>query len=113
MISSHTDGNHGLDLEHHFQAASTVLYANTSVLTEKTMSIANQLTYFDAMVTPVACLASGHHKIYKQVPRKISQVGHQIPQTRAHHCGPSWELQLVCSMARHPPRVERTRVGMC
>ena len=42
-----------------------------------------------------------------------SQVGRQIPQTRARHCGPSWRLRLVCSMAPHPSRVERTRFGMC
>ena len=42
-----------------------------------------------------------------------SQVGRQIPQTRARHCGPSWRLRLVCSVAPHPSRVERTRFGMC
>ena len=53
MISTHTDGSHGLDLEHHFQAASRAFYANNSILSDKTMSIAQRLVYFDAMVTPV------------------------------------------------------------
>ena len=71
MISTHTDGSHGLDLEHHLQAASRVFYANKSILFDKSVSIAQRLAYFDAMVTPVACFASGHRKIYKQDLRKL------------------------------------------
>ena len=71
MISTHTDGSHGLDLEHHLQAASRAFYANKSILSDKRVSIAQRLAYFDAMVTPVACFASGHRKIYKQDLRKL------------------------------------------
>ena len=71
MISTHTDGSHGLDLEHHLQAASRAFYANKSILSDKSVSIAQRLAYFDAMVTPVACFASGHRKIYKQDLRKL------------------------------------------
>ena len=71
MVSTHTDGSHGLDLEHHLQAASRAFHANKSILYGKSLSIAQQLAYFDAMVTPVACLPSGHRKIYKQDLRKL------------------------------------------
>ena len=71
MISTHTDGSHGLDLEHHLQAASRAFFANKSILSDKSVSIAQRLAYFDAMVTPVACFASGHRKIYKQDLRKL------------------------------------------
>ena len=43
---------------------------------------------------------------------RSSQIGHQSPQARARHCGSSWRLGVVCPMARHPSRVERTHVGM-
>ena len=103
MISTHTDGSHGLDLEHHLQAAARAFYANKSILFDKSVSIAQRLAYFDAMVSwPSQNLQTGP-----------SQFGRQIPQTRAHHCGPSWRLRLVCSMAAHPSRVERTHFGMC
>ena len=38
---------------------------------DKSVSIAQRLAYFDAMVTPVACFASGHRRIYKQDLRKL------------------------------------------
>ena len=72
MISTRTDGNHGLDLEHHLQAASRAFYANKSILSDKSVSIAQGLAYyFDALVTPVACFASGHRKINTQDLRKL------------------------------------------
>ena len=49
----------------------SVFYANKSILSDKSVSIAQRLAYFDAMVTPVACFASGHRKIYKQDLRKL------------------------------------------
>ena len=42
----------------------------------------------------------------------LSQVGHQSPQTRAHHCGPAWRFRLVYSIARHLSQVE-ARVLEC
>ena len=71
MINTHTDGSHGLDLEHHLQAASRVFCSIKSILCGNSVSIAQQLAYSDAMVTPVVCLASGHRKIYKQDLRKL------------------------------------------
>ena len=46
-------------------------YTNKSMLCDKSVSISQRLAYFDAMVTPVACLAGGHRKIYKQDLREI------------------------------------------
>ena len=71
VISTHTDGSHGLDLEHHLQGASRAFCANKSILSDKSVSIAQRLAYFDGMVTPVACFASGHRKIYNQDLRKL------------------------------------------
>ena len=53
MISTHTDGSHGLDLEYHLPVASRAFYANKPILSDKSVSIAQRLAYFDAMVTPV------------------------------------------------------------
>ena len=53
------------------KAASRAFYANKLILSHKSVSIAQRLAYFDAMVTPVACFASGHRKIYKQDLRKL------------------------------------------
>ena len=66
MRSTQTDGSHGLDLEHHLHPASRAFYANKSILCAKSVSISHRLADFDAMVTPVACFAGGHRKIYKQ-----------------------------------------------
>ena len=108
MISTHTDGSHGLDLEHHLQAASSTFYESKSCSSDKSVSIAQRLVYFDAIYTsnlfckwPSQNLQTGP-----------SQVGRRIPQTRAHHCGPSWRLRLVYSIAPHPSRVH-ARASEC
>ncbi len=41
----------------------------------------------------------------------FAQVGHQITQACANHCGSVRRFTLVCPMARHPSRVEYRRVG--
>ena len=71
LSDKHPHGSHGHDLEHHLQAASRIFFAIKSILFDKSVSIAQRLAYFDAMVTPVACFASGHRKIYKQDLRKL------------------------------------------
>ena len=71
MISTHTDGSHGLDLEHLLQAASRASYGNKPILSDKSVSISERLVYFDAMVTSVACFAGGHRNIYKTRSRKL------------------------------------------
>ena len=43
MISKHTDGSHGLDLEHHLQAASWVFYANRQILSDMNVLHTNEL----------------------------------------------------------------------
>ena len=57
MISTPTQGGHGLDPEHEPQAASSAFYAN-------------------------------------------------------RHCESAWQFGLVCPMARHLARLERTRIGI-
>ena len=52
MRSKHTDGSRGLDLDHHLQAASRVVYAKKKILSEKGVSIAQGSARFDVMVTP-------------------------------------------------------------
>lgn len=42
-----------LQLEHHLPAASKVVYANSSILCDRTLSTAQQLVHFEVMVTPV------------------------------------------------------------
>ena len=34
------------------------------------------------------------------------------PRAQNRHCESAWRFGLVCPMARHPSRVERTRIGM-
>ena len=54
------------DLQHHLQAASRAFHANRSVLTNHQVSVKDRLTFFHAVVTPVACFAAGHRTIFKQ-----------------------------------------------
>ena len=49
MISAHTDGSHGLDVEHH-QAAFKGFYAKKTILSDKGVSTSERLAYFDALV---------------------------------------------------------------
>ena len=59
-------GNPSADLQHHLQAASRAFHANHSILTNHQVSVKDRLTFFHAVVTPVACFAAGHRKILKQ-----------------------------------------------
>ena len=113
MISTHTDGSHGLDLEHHLQVASSAFYANKSILSDKSVSIAHRLVYFDAMVTPVACFASGHRKIYKQDFRKLDVKFRKLVRTIVgppggldwsapwHHIFHEWTLYMFYKQDLH------------
>ena len=69
--SKHTDGSHGLALDHHLQAAFRVVYAKKKILSEKGVSIAQGSARFDVMVTPLVFFACGHREIYKQDPRNL------------------------------------------
>ena len=64
MISAYTDGSREL-----FWNTTSKLhpeFLRKSILCAKNLSTAQRLAHFDAMVTPVACFASGHRKIYQQ-----------------------------------------------
>ena len=43
-----------------------VFSGSNTILNDKGESNSQRVAYFDAMVTPVACYAGGHRKIYKQ-----------------------------------------------
>ena len=59
------------------------LNPNPTIAISKSVSIAQRLAYFDAMVTPVACFASGHRKIYKQDLRKLDVKFRKLVRTIA------------------------------
>ena len=67
MCSQMAQGrNPSTDLQHHLQAASRAFHANRSILTDRQVSVQDLFTFFHAVVTPVACFAAGHRKIFKQ-----------------------------------------------
>ena len=66
MLQAAPGGNPSADLQHHLQAASRAFHANHSSLTNHQVSVKDRLTFFHAVVTPVACFAAGHRKIFKQ-----------------------------------------------
>ena len=70
MISTHTDGSHGL-IWNTTSKLHPGFFTQTDQFYLTSVSIAQRLAYFDATVTPVACFASGHRKIYKQDLRKL------------------------------------------
>ena len=65
ILSGNNRGSHRLDLEYHLQAASKTFFANRNILCNKSLSLVKRLQFFDKIVTPVACFAAGHRKIYK------------------------------------------------
>ena len=65
ILSGNNRGSHRLDLEYHLQAASKAFFANRNIFCNKTVSLVKRLQFFDKIVTPVACFAAGHRKIYK------------------------------------------------
>ena len=65
ILSGNNKGSHRPDLEHHLQAASRALFANRNILCNKAVSLRKRLRFFSKIVTPVACFAAGHRKIYK------------------------------------------------
>ena len=65
ILSGNNKGSHRPDLEYHLQAASRAFFANKNILCNKAVSLRKRLHFFDKVVTPVACFAAGHRKIYK------------------------------------------------
>ena len=60
----HPGGYHHAD-DFHLQAASRAFHANRWILTDRHVSLATRLRYFDTVITPVACFAAGHRAIFK------------------------------------------------
>ena len=65
ILSGNNKGSHRPDLEYHLQAASRAFFANRNILCNKAVSLRKRLHFFDKIITPVACFAAGHRKIYK------------------------------------------------
>ena len=65
ILSGNNKGSHRPDLEYHLQAASRAFFANRNILCNKAVSLKKRLHFFDKIITPVACFAAGHRKIYK------------------------------------------------
>ena len=51
-------GRTTLDINHHLQSASKAFLANKTILCDRTAPV--KVTYFDAVVSPVAVFGSGH-----------------------------------------------------
>ena len=91
MISTRRDGNHGLDLEHHLQGASKAFWRK---------QIDSNWYNCVHCATPslfwrydeTSCLFCKWPS--QNLQTGPLQIGHQIPQTRARHCGPSWWLRF-------------------
>ena len=66
MLQTNLGRNRDANLQHHLQAASRAFHANRSILTNHQVSCKDRLTFFHAVVTPVACFAAGHRTIFKQ-----------------------------------------------
>ena len=61
----HPGGYHHADADFHLQAASRAFHANRWILTDRHVSLATRVRYFDTVITPVACFAAGHRAIFK------------------------------------------------
>ena len=67
----HAGGCHDADIDFHLQAALRAFNANRWILTDRHVSLATKLRYFDTIITPVACFAAGHRTILKKDLNKI------------------------------------------
>ena len=56
--------SHSLDVNFEIQAACKAFYANVGVLCDKKVSLQHLLQCFNAVVSPVACCAAIHRKIF-------------------------------------------------
>ena len=65
ILSGNNRGSHRLDLEYNLQPASKAFFANRNILCNKTVSLLQRLQFFNKIVTPVACSAAGHRKVYE------------------------------------------------
>ena len=60
MINAAGSRNRHLDLQHHFQAASTAFHAK-KLMCDKNVSVLHRLRNFEKVISPVACLV--HHTV--------------------------------------------------
>ena len=66
MLSTANNGNHTFDFAHHLHAASKTFHAKRPYLINRNVAMLDRFSYFNAMVTPVACFGAAHKKMYKQ-----------------------------------------------
>ena len=67
----HTGGCHDADIDFHLQAALRTFNAYRRRLTDRHVSLATRLRYFDTIITPVVCFAAGHRTILTKDLNKI------------------------------------------
>ena len=60
----HPGAYHHADVGFRFKAASRAFHANRWNLTDRHVSLATRLRYFDTVITPEACFAAGHRAIF-------------------------------------------------
>ena len=66
MLSAYGSEQKFLDLQYHLQQAAKSYHANKWILEDRRVPISQRLRYFDAVVSSVACFASGHRTIYQE-----------------------------------------------
>ena len=66
MLTAYGSEQKILDPQFHLQQAAKAYHANKWILEDRTVPISKRLRYFDAVVSSVACFASGHRTIYKE-----------------------------------------------
>ena len=64
MLSAQS--SHSVDVNFEIQAACKAFYANVRVLCDKKVSLQHLLQHFNAVVSPVACCAAVHRKIFNK-----------------------------------------------
>ena len=92
----HAGGCHDADIDFHLQAALWAFNANRWILTDRHVSLATKLQYYDTIITPVACFDAGHRTILKQDLNKIDVT---IPKTVSTRGRPTSCNRLVTALA--------------
>ena len=65
MLMTSTVQTTTCDVECRLQAAAKVFNANTWILCDPKVSIAQKIEYFDRVISPIACFAAGHRTVYR------------------------------------------------
>ena len=69
------------DVDFHIQAACKAFYAHIRILCDRTVSLQHRLRFFDAVVSPVACYAAGHRKVFKQHLHNLDVTCRRLPRS--------------------------------